>query len=122
MKRLLKVVGAVVVLVSLSGAASFFWASTKAQARFEKKYQTHRVDFPVPFPLTDSEKGSLTAGEDAGEVALERALRKGTSKDGRALRPPMAGMTAYAANITDTELKAMWAYLQTVPAKPDPTR
>jgi mono/diheme cytochrome c family protein len=320
MKKRLKVVGALFVLVSLSGAASFFWASSKAQARLARTVETHRVDFPIPFPLTDAERAELGEGADPGQVALERArargkhlvearyvcaechgkdfgggtlvddpavgrlfglnltlgrggvtakytaadwdrmvrhgvrpdgtptpmpssdfvamsdqelsdivaylrslppvdrelprpsygplmtlllatgevhlsadendhhrthavmppqanegpefgrhlvvvcngchgtelvggpivgappdwppaanltphadglagwtfddfqraLREGKAKDGRALRPPMAGLTVYAANITDTELKAMWAYLQTVPAKPDP--
>lgn len=51
-----------------------------------------------------------------------RALREGRSKDGRALEAPMAGMVTYAANLTDTELAAMWAYLESLPAKPGPKR
>jgi mono/diheme cytochrome c family protein len=49
------------------------------------------------------------------------ALRQAKRKDGTALRPPMSLMKDYADKMTDTELKAMWAYLQKVPAKPTPT-
>lgn len=48
------------------------------------------------------------------------ALREGKSKNGMTLRPPMANMVAYGKNITETELKAMWAYLQTIPPVPTP--
>ena len=50
-----------------------------------------------------------------------RAMREGRSKDGRPLLPPMAGMPAVAAKMTDVELQAMWAYLSTLPARPDGT-
>ncbi|MBS1150489.1 MAG: cytochrome c, class [Myxococcaceae bacterium] len=49
-----------------------------------------------------------------------RALKEGKRKNGAELRVPMSAMKAYAANITQTELKAMWAYLQTAPARPSP--
>jgi mono/diheme cytochrome c family protein len=49
-----------------------------------------------------------------------RALKEGKRRDGTDLRAPMSAMKAYAANCTDTELQAMWAYLQTVPALPSP--
>ena len=49
------------------------------------------------------------------------ALRQGKRKDGTPLREPMSLMTGYADKMNETELKAMWAYLQKVPAKPTPT-
>lgn len=49
-----------------------------------------------------------------------RALKEGKRPDGAELRQPMAAMKGYAAKMTDTELAAMWAYLQTVPAVPKP--
>ena len=49
-----------------------------------------------------------------------RALREGKRKDGTALRKPMSDMTKYGANCTETELKAMWAYVQSVPPRPTP--
>lgn len=95
MKTLLKVVGALVVLVLLSGAAGFFWAKSKAMGRLERTYETHRVDFPIPFPLSDAEVAALReekakalppdadpatdvlAGVDLGAIALERAQARG---------------------------------------------
>jgi cytochrome c553 len=49
---------------------------------------------------------------------FEAALRKGVRKDGTPLRMPMAGMTPYAQKMDDSELKALWAFLQSVPARP----
>lgn len=46
------------------------------------------------------------------------ALREGKSKNGRALLEPMASMPKFAKNMTDIELQALWAYLQTLPAAP----
>ncbi|MEW5740585.1 MAG: cytochrome c [Myxococcota bacterium] len=95
MKKLLKVLGALVVLVLLSGMGSFLWAKSAASARLERHFDTHRVDFPIPFPLTEAEVAELRAekakalppdadpnadvlaGVDLGAVALERAKARG---------------------------------------------
>lgn len=95
MKTLLKLLGALVVLVSLSGVASFAWAQSKAKARLSRTYETHRHDFPIPFPLSDAELAELRAekakalppgadpatdalaGVDVNAVALERAQARG---------------------------------------------
>jgi mono/diheme cytochrome c family protein len=45
-----------------------------------------------------------------------RALREGKSKNGAALRPPMASMPKFAQQMTETELRALWAYVSSVPA------
>ncbi len=44
-----------------------------------------------------------------------RAMREGTSRNGVALREPMSLMQKYGKNMTDTELQALWAYLQELP-------
>lgn len=41
-----------------------------------------------------------------------RALREGKSKNGVALREPMASMPKMARNMSDTELQALWAYFK----------
>jgi cytochrome c553 len=46
------------------------------------------------------------------------AVRQGVRKDGTPLRSPMSMMLPYAQKMEDDELKALWAYLQSVPAKP----
>ena len=68
---------------------------------------------------------NLTNGPDglAGWTYADflRAMREATSKDGRKLASPMAEMTGLASQMTDVELEAMWAYLSTVPGRPDGT-
>jgi cytochrome c5 len=47
-------------------------------------------------------------------------MKSGKNRTGEELRVPMKSMAQYASNMTDTELKALWAYLQSLP--PLPTR
>jgi mono/diheme cytochrome c family protein len=86
------------VLVGLGG--TYWWASGKAHAALHTPYETHDVDFPVPFPLTDEEVEELRAeklaamgeaaeaadGEEAPDplegvdleaLAMERAVERG---------------------------------------------
>ncbi|MBY0489324.1 MAG: c-type cytochrome [Gemmatimonadaceae bacterium] len=51
---------------------------------------------------------------------FHRALTEAKSKDGRALREPMAGMPKFAKNMTDVELKALWAYISSLPPQATP--
>jgi mono/diheme cytochrome c family protein len=48
-----------------------------------------------------------------------KLMRQGVRPDGTAVQLPMAMIVPYGANMTDTELQAMWAYLQTVEPKAD---
>lgn len=48
-----------------------------------------------------------------------KVMRQGVRPDGSAVKLPMAMMVPYGANMTDVELQAMWAYLQTVEPKAD---
>jgi len=47
-----------------------------------------------------------------------RALKEAKSKNGVALRVPMAGLPKFARNMTDTELQALWAYIKDLPPQP----
>jgi mono/diheme cytochrome c family protein len=47
-----------------------------------------------------------------------RAMREGVRPDGTPLQAPMTLVASYAQNMTDVELQALWAYLQSVPAVP----
>ncbi|MGD8861739.1 MAG: cytochrome c [Myxococcales bacterium] len=49
------------------------------------------------------------------------AMRQGVRPDGTQLKMPMSLMMPYARKMTDTELRALWAYLQSVPARPTGT-
>lgn len=50
---------------------------------------------------------------------FDRVMRTGLRPDGTPVAEPMATMRKYGAAMTDTELQAMWAYLQTVAPVPD---
>jgi hypothetical protein len=50
------------------------------------------------------------------ESDFRRAMKVGLRPDGRPLRPPMP----LRPELTDDEVSAMWAYLRTVPAIPNP--
>lgn len=49
-----------------------------------------------------------------------RAMHELKRPDGTAIREPMSLVAPYAARMTDTELRALWMYLQSVEARPDP--
>jgi len=66
-------------------------------------------DMPIVANLTPHETGL----KGWSESDFFRALREGRRKDGSAINPMMP-WKAYG-QMSDTELKAVWAYLQTVP-------
>jgi mono/diheme cytochrome c family protein len=66
-------------------------------------------NMPIVANLTPHETGL----KDWTEADFFRALREGRRKDGSSINPAMP-WKAYG-QMTDTELKAVWAYLRTVP-------
>ncbi len=75
MKMVLRIVGGLVAVLVLSGAAAFTWAGSVADARLARPHETHRVDVPVPFPLSREEVEALTQeraqGLDGGAEPLD---------------------------------------------------
>ena len=73
MKRFLKwtgiVLGSAVVLFLLF----FAWASWRVSSIFSERHEAHEIDFPVPFPLADSELQRLRE-QRAAELAREAEL------------------------------------------------
>ena len=67
---------------------------------------------PVPSNLTPHDTGL----GDWSRADFYRVLDEGIDKDGRQLDPMMPLATLKAMN--EVERAALWAYLQTVPAKP----
>ncbi len=47
------------------------------------------------------------------------AMREGKRPDGTALKSPMSEVPKFAAKMSETELRAMWAYLQSLPGGPN---
>jgi mono/diheme cytochrome c family protein len=48
------------------------------------------------------------------------AVKGGRSRNGAALQVPMIGVLTYAQQMSDVEMDAMWAFFQSLEAKPDP--
>lgn len=69
--------GVLVGVVLVMGAGSYVWASRAAQQRLSVRYDVHRPDFPIPFPLTVAERDSLPKGTNGDSVALVRAVARG---------------------------------------------
>ena len=83
----------------------------------------HRTDFSGG-PITGGDPSwppapNLTPHADgiAGWTYEQFAavLRQGKKPDGSEVRAPMSMMVTYGQRMTDVELRALWAYLQSVP-------
>lgn len=49
---------------------------------------------------------------------FDTAMREGRRPDGSSVRDPMSRMTPYAQRMSEVEMRALWAYLQSLPAQP----
>jgi cytochrome c553 len=76
MKKLLKILAALVVLLLVVAGAAYAWASIASNRKLTQTYQVHSVDFPVPFPLSDADAAAV-AEADRPRVARERAVERG---------------------------------------------
>ena len=87
----------------------------------------HRANFeggPIPGGPPDWLPAANLSPHEQGlkgwtEADFYRALRDGKKRDGALLGAPMNLIPKYAANMTDTEVTAMWAALQAAPAVAD---
>ena len=52
---------------------------------------------------------------------FSKTLRSGITKSGAPVRLPMSVIIPYTVHMNETEMQALWAYMQTVPAVPDGT-
>lgn len=91
MKKLLKILGLSLLGVLLLAAAGYALAAWVTNSRYDRQWTAHEAAFPIPFPLTDLQIGSLReeriaagavpedplAGVDLQAVALARAVERG---------------------------------------------
>lgn len=78
------------------------------------------AEFSGPWGI--SVAANITSGRDHGlgawtDAEIERAVRQGVSRTGRALYPPMG--FAYYAHISAADMTALIAYLRSIPAVED---
>lgn len=88
-------VGGLLGVLVVGGAGMYFWASSAARSKLAATVEVHRVDFPIPFPLSEAEltalraergttasrnpamRGDPLAGVDLNAIATERAVARG---------------------------------------------
>ena len=77
-KTLLKITGALALVVVLAGAAVYARASAAADALLSRTVETHTVEIPVPYPLDAAEVAERgLSDEEAQQLAMERAVDRG---------------------------------------------
>lgn len=78
MKRILKVLSAALLILAVCGGGLFLWASAGSARVLSRTFETHRVDFPIPFPLADDEAAALGLDDmEAEALARQGALERG---------------------------------------------
>lgn len=77
MKRALQVVAVLAGLLLVGVGGVYAWANLTAARILGRTIDSHRVDFPIPFPLSEAELAELDTDEDASAVALDRAIERG---------------------------------------------
>jgi len=82
MKTAAKIAGAVVALALLAVLGGWVWVSRAAQARLSETFETHTVEIPMPWPLSEHEIAALrdqglAPDADLDAIAMERAVERG---------------------------------------------
>jgi cytochrome c553 len=77
MNKPLKVVLGLLALLLLAVGGGYGWAAMKASGIRSTTVETHRVDFAIPFPLSEGELAALDSTENPDAVALSRAIERG---------------------------------------------
>jgi mono/diheme cytochrome c family protein len=78
MRTFLKIVFALIVVVVLLAVGAYAWATITTNGKLDRVVDTHRVDFPIPFPLDAAELAASGSSEAAAQqLANERAVERG---------------------------------------------
>jgi mono/diheme cytochrome c family protein len=77
MNKPAKIILALLVVLLLFVCGGYGWAAVTAAGARSRLIETHRIDFPIPFPLTEEERAELAPGEDPAAAALARAIERG---------------------------------------------
>jgi mono/diheme cytochrome c family protein len=78
MKPFVKGIAWLLAAVVVAGAGFYIWASFAASRALSRTVETHRIDLPIPFPLSADELATLElTAEEGAALARERALERG---------------------------------------------
>lgn len=78
MKKLLKILGVLLVVLVVVALGVYIWAGLTANRLRAQVFETHSVDFPIPFPLDAAEVSARGLAEDAARpLAQQRAVERG---------------------------------------------
>lgn len=78
MKTLLKIGATAVASLFLLGGVGYAWVTVASNRTLARGVETHRVDFPIPFPLSQNEMAESGVDDDRGAVrALAEAVERG---------------------------------------------
>jgi mono/diheme cytochrome c family protein len=78
LKTFLKVLAGLVVALALVIGGVYLWATFRSNQLANRTFESHTVDFPIPFPLDPQEVASLgLSPEAADELARTRAIDRG---------------------------------------------
>lgn len=78
MKTVLKVVGILLVALVVLVASGYAWATISSNRKLARNYETHRAEFPIPFPLDTSEIRAMgLTGDQIPEAARRAAIERG---------------------------------------------
>lgn len=78
MKRVLKALFALVIVLLVLLLGAYAWATLTTSRRLTAIVETHRVEFPIPFPIDPAEVTASGLTEVAArDLATERAIERG---------------------------------------------
>jgi len=78
MKLVLRIAAFGLVGLVLLAAGVYTWASASTNRTLSRTFDAHVVDFPIPFPLDESEVAELgLTPDEAARLAHERAIERG---------------------------------------------
>ena len=77
-KKVLKFVGVLIALIVVIGVGVYIWAGIATNRLRAETFETHLVDFPIPFPIDPAEVASMgLTGDAALQIAQQRAVERG---------------------------------------------
>jgi mono/diheme cytochrome c family protein len=77
-RKLLKILGVLIVVLVVVALGIYIWAGMAANRLRAQTFETHSVDFPIPFPIDAGEAAAMgLTGDAATQLATQRAVERG---------------------------------------------